>query len=327
MSEIKFATIGTNRITKTFLSAASNVSGFKLEATYSRNIKNAIEFGTPYNVTKFYDSLKALAEDRTIDAVYIASPNAFHCSQAIQMMKAGKHVLCEKSLASNKKEAEEMFRTAAENNVILLEAMRPVFDPGMDAVKASLNKLGVIRRATLNYCQYSSRYDSFLQGHEHNIFSKECSAGALMDIGTYCVHSLLCLFGKPQKVMGFSDMIRGDIDGAGTILAKYPNMIAEVEYSKITNSRIPSEIQGENGVILIHKINCPEDVKIIYNNGTEESVYSRKPENNMKYELEHFIHMLHGQEHNHLHTQRSLDALELMDKVRRQCNITFPSDK
>ena len=51
-------------------------------------------------------------------------------------------------------------------------------------------------------------------------------------------------------------MIRGDIDGAGTILAKYPNMIAEVEYSKITNSRIPSEIQGENGVILIHKINC-----------------------------------------------------------------------
>ena len=157
MSEIKFATIGTSKITKTFLSAASNVPGFKLEATYSRNIKNAIEFGTPYNVTKFYDSLKALAEDRTIDAVYIASPNAFHCSQAIQMMKAGKHVLCEKSLASNKKEAEEMFRTAAENNVILLEAMRPVFDPGMDAVKASLNKLGVIRRATLNYCQYSSR--------------------------------------------------------------------------------------------------------------------------------------------------------------------------
>ena len=47
----------------------------------------------------------------------------------------------------------------------------------------------------------------------------------------------------------------------------------------------------------------------------------------MKYELKHFIHMLHGQEHNHLHTQRSLDALELMDKVRRQSNITFPTDK
>ena len=80
MSEIKFATIGTSKITRTFLSAASNVPEFKLEAVYSRNIKNAIEFGTPYNVTKFYDSLNTLAEDRTIDAVYIASPNAFHCS-------------------------------------------------------------------------------------------------------------------------------------------------------------------------------------------------------------------------------------------------------
>ena len=87
MSEIKFATIGTSKITKTFLSAASNVPEFKLEATIFKKYKNAIEFGTPYNVTKFYDSLKALAEDRTIDAVYIASPNAFHCSQAIQMMK------------------------------------------------------------------------------------------------------------------------------------------------------------------------------------------------------------------------------------------------
>ena len=88
------------------------------------------------------------------------------------MMKAGKHILCEKSVASNMNEAEEMFRTAAENNVILLEAMRSVFDPGMDALKANLNKLGVIRRATVNYCQYSSRYDSFLQGQDHNIFRR-----------------------------------------------------------------------------------------------------------------------------------------------------------
>lgn len=95
-----------------------------------------------------------------------------------------------------------------------------------------------------------------------------------MDIGTYCVHGLLCLFGKPQQVVGFSDMIRGDIDGAGTILARYPDMIAEVEYSKITNSKVPSEIQGEKGVMLIREINCPEDVKIIYNDGTEEVVYS-----------------------------------------------------
>ena len=82
MLEIRFATIGTSKITRNFLSAASNVPEFKLEAVYSRNIKNAEEFGNSYGVTKFYDNLTSLAEDSTIDAVYIASPNAFHCSQA-----------------------------------------------------------------------------------------------------------------------------------------------------------------------------------------------------------------------------------------------------
>ena len=79
--------------------------------------------------------------------------------------------------------------------------------------------------------------------------------------------------------------------------------------------------------MLIHEINCLENVKIIYNDGTEEVVYFRNKENNMKYELEHFIHMVHGQEQNQLHTQRSLDAIELMDEIRRQCHISFPADK
>ena len=170
-----------------------------------------------------------------------------------------------------------------------------------------------------------------------SFFLSGCAAGFILNCRTGgcaaawrlrgAVYGLLCLFGKPQQVVGFSDMIRGDIDGAGTILAKYPDMIAEVEYSKITNSKVPSEIQGEKGIMLIHEINCLENVKIIYNDGTEEVVYFRNKENNMKYELEHFIRMVHGQEQNQLHTQRSLDAIELMDEIRRQCHISFPADK
>ena len=53
----------------------------------------------------------------------------------------------------------------------------------------------------------------------------------------------------------------------------------------------------------------------------------RVPENNMKYEVEHFIRMIQDQEQNQLHTQRSLDAMKLMDEIRRQCQISFPADK
>ncbi len=326
MSVIRFATIGTSKITKNFLEVARNVPEFKLEAVYSRNMENAKAFGALYGVSKCYDSLEQLAADSQVDAVYIASPNFLHCSQAIQMMQAKKHVLCEKSIASNLSEAEKMFQTAVENGVILLEAMRSVFDPGMEVIKQNLDKLGVIRRARVNYCQYSSRYDSFLEGQEHNIFRRECSAGALMDIGVYCVHGLLYLFGKPDAVIGFSDMIRGEIDGAGTILAKYLEMIAQVEYSKITNSKVPSEIQGENGVMLIHEIHDPDKIQIIYNDGTQEMIYDKEAENNMRYEVECFIQMIHGERAAEIHSCRSLEAMELMDTIRRQCGITFPAD-
>ena len=53
--------------------------------------------------------------------------------------------------------------------------MRTAFDPGMEVIKKSLNRIGEIRKATFIYCQYSSRYDSFKEGVEHNIFSMECS--------------------------------------------------------------------------------------------------------------------------------------------------------
>ena len=55
-------------------------------------------------------------------------------------------------------------------------------------------------------------YDSFKEGTEHNIFSRECSAGALMDIGVYSIHTLLDLLGKPDTICGFSVMLRGEIE-------------------------------------------------------------------------------------------------------------------
>lgn len=324
---IRLATIGTSKITGKLLNAAAEIDDIQLVASYSRNLETARAFGQQYGAVRFYDRLEDLAADSEVDAVYIASPNSLHHSQAIQMMKAGKHVLCEKSIASNQKEAEEMFQTAKEQQVILLEAMRSVFVPGMEIVKSNLHKLGRIRKATINFCQYSSRYDSFLQGQDHNIFRRECSAGALMDIGVYGVHALLHLFGIPEEVTGYSDMLRGEIDGAGTILAHYPDMVAEVSYSKITNSKVPSEIQGEKGVMLIHEIHGPGDVRIYGQDGTEEVLCTGETDTSMKYELEYFIRAVQGLEDVQEHSSRTMAAMALMDTIRRQCGILFPADE
>ena len=323
---IRFATIGTSKITRQFLGAAVQLDNFKLSGTYSRELDKAISFGQEFGAELFFDSLDDLADCSRIDAVYIASPNSLHYDQAVKMLRSGKHVLCEKSMGSNLKELENMLRTANDNNVKLLEAMRCIFDPGQKLIKENLYKLGKIRRATLEFCQYSSRYDAFKRGENVNIFDPQLSAGALMDIGVYCVHSLIDLFGQPDSVNAVSLALRNGIDGAGSILTKYSDMITELIYSKITNSFIPSQIQGENGVMLISSIPSPRKITIKYNDGSEEEIIAETCENNMIYELSTFLEAIEKNKKLDYYNEVSLKAMGIMDQVRKQTGIIFPGD-
>ena len=83
-----------------------------------------------------------------------------------------------------------------------MEAMKNVHSPGFHAMMDNLYKIGTVRRATIQYCQYSSRYDKFKKGIIENAFNPKLSNGALMDIGSYCIHFLASLFGKPEKILG-----------------------------------------------------------------------------------------------------------------------------
>ena len=109
--------------------------------------------------------LELLKERRTVTVEFLcrrlfASPNSFHAAQSIMLLTGKKHVLCEKPAASNAWEWSAMVRAAEKNGVVVLEAMRPVFHPGFQAIKDCLPRLGTLRRATFIYCQYSSRYAS-----------------------------------------------------------------------------------------------------------------------------------------------------------------------
>ena len=327
MKKVKFATIGTSNITKEFLRAAMNCEEFELAGVCSREKAKAEEFGKPYGAGRFYGSMEELAADGEIEAVYIASPNSLHCAQALQMLRAGKHVLCEKSLASNAAEGKEMLKAARENHVVLLEAMRPLYDPGFLAIRDNLKKLGPVRRASFQFCQYSSRYDDFKKGVLSNIFNPHFSAGALMDIGVYCVEPMVWLFGKQKQVWGSSVILENGIDGAGTILAEYGSMVAELVYSKITASPLFSQIQGENGTLLISKISSPRKVSIVYNDGNQEEIPVEATENNMIYELGHFIKAIREDEEVKAFQDVSLISLELMDQIRRQAGIVFSAEE
>lgn len=323
---VRFAVIGTNKITDNFIEAATLCPEFKLAAVYSRTRATGLAYAKKHNVTLVFDDLAELGASTEVDAVYVASPNSLHGPYSIMMLQGKKHVLCEKTIASNKKELEVMLKTAQDNGVILLEAMRSVFDPGFKAIEENLSKLGTIRRATFQYCQYSSRYDNFKKGIIENAFNPAFSNGALMDIGVYCIHPLVRLFGMPEKVWGDAVKLHNGVDGAGTILAKYAGMQGELIYSKIANSKLPSQIQGEEACMLIKEIPDPKEITIIYNDGRQEEIQINKYANNMYYEVEELIRLIASKSTAERHNQCSLMELDIMDEVRKQMGIIFPAD-
>lgn len=326
---IRFATIGTNFITDRFVEAAARCGRLAFTGVYSRKEETAKSFAGKYGVEKIYTDLEKLARDPEIDGVYIASPNVFHYSQALRMLEQGKHVLCEKPGASNAWEWKRMMEVALAKGVVLLEAMRSVFDPGFTAVQNNLEKIGQIRRASFQYCQYSSRYDKYKAGIIENAFRPELSNGALMDIGVYCVHPLVRLFGMPSQVQGNTLLLPNGVDGEGTIFLKYPEMLAELVYSKITDSYSPSQIQGEKGCMMLDKIQDTRNITLIFRDGTQEKIFVEKPANNMVYEAEVWCHLIESGNSKEAEKLMRYTEQELtvMDMARETMGICFPADR
>jgi predicted dehydrogenase len=323
---IRFATIGTNFVVEWFLEGAAKCSELAYTATYSRNIEKAEEFGKKYGSHLFFDNLETLAESDEIDAVYIASPNSEHFSQAMLMMNHGKHVLIEKTMASNAAQVSKLMETAEKNQVVLMEAMRSVYDPGFQAIQKAIKEIAPVRRVSFQYCQYSSRYDKFKNGIIENAFNPKFSNGALTDIGVYCVHPLVKLFGEPNEVLAQAIILPDSIDGEGTIIAKYDDMLAEVVYSKITDGKIPSQIQGEKGTIVIKEINNPREVITYFRDESVKEADIPQCDKNLEYEAEEWARMIKTGDYSDLHSKYSLMALKVMDEARRQQNVVFPAD-
>ena len=292
MTKIRVATIGSSTITDSFLAGARHDARFTHEAVCSRSAEKGGAFAAKHGVKKLYTSLEELAADHNVDAVYIASPNSCHAPQAVAMMNAGKHVICEKPIATSPEDFERMAEAALRNKVSFLEAMKTTLLPNFRAVREALGKIGTIRRYTAQYCQYSSRMALYQQGKVASNMDPRMGGGARLDLGIYCIAPMVHLFGAPWQgtfsrkeleecvtaqstiVYPGSDLSLENslypelgVDGQGSMLIRYPKMECVLTYSKITDSQLPAEIQGDKGAILIDHVSLMQNPRIVYRKG------------------------------------------------------------
>lgn len=337
-SKVRFGIVGTNFITDWIIAASKLDERFELIAVYSRTQKTADAFALKHNIPHTFTSLEEMAKSPLIDAVYIASPNFLHADQSVLCMQHGKHVLCEKPLASNLKEASMMIEDAKKYNVTLMEAMKPTLTPNFSVVMASLNRVGKLRHYFSSYCQYSSRYEKYKAGIPVNAFDPSLSNGAVMDIGVYTIYPMVVLFGKPEKIKAQGVKLETGADVLGTVSFEYKNgMNATIIYSKVSDSVLNTEIQGESGNIILDRINTIK--KVLFISGGRASMgkgMQSEPEDlsvetvhdEYYYELKHFIDLiLDGKHESDINShQNSRITLEIIDEIRRQLGVVFPAD-
>lgn len=330
--------VGTNFITEWVIAGAREDERFSLSAVCSRTQERGEEFAARYNIPHIFTSLEEMAASDKVDAIYIATPNSLHSRQSILCMQHGKHVLCEKPLAANAREAREMVAASQKYGVTLMEAMKSTLSPNFRAVLDNICRIGTPRRYFASFCQYSSRYDKFKEGIILNAFRPELSNGALMDIGTYTIYPLVVLFGKPSEISAQGIMLPSGVDGQGAVNMQYDGMNATVLYSKIANSQLPAEIEGEDGNILIDRIQTPVDVRFYprqapasgHEKRSEGEVLSTsQPHNEYFYEIKEFIDLIEqGRIESDINShQSSITTLEIIDEVRRQLGVRYPSDR
>ncbi|PKF62174.1 oxidoreductase [Psychromonas sp. psych-6C06] len=321
---INFAVIGSNWITEKFVNATRVDNALSLRAVYSRTLKSAQLFADKFSVSTCYDDLQTLADDDDIKAVYIASPNSLHFEQSMQMLKAGKHVICEKPLASNAAQVEQLFDVAIENGVILFEAYMSAHLPNFKQVKNNLNKISPIRKANIHYCQYSSRYPAYLAGNNPNTFNPQFSNGSIMDIGYYCIAFTVALFGKPKKIQAQAHLLQSGVDGCGTVILDYGDFIVTVDHSKISNSTLDNEIQGENGNLTIKHVALCEKVTLTQQESLDLTL--EQNENSMSYEAQFFAKQIIAKQIDEEAMQRAKTTAAVITEIRRLTGVKFPAD-
>jgi xylose dehydrogenase (NAD/NADP) len=179
MERIRVGLIGAGRIARNRIAPGIHAAAHAtLYAAASRELGRA-ESMRP---ERAYDSYAALLRDPNVDAVYVATHNGLHKELSIAALRAGKHVICEKPLAMNARDCEEMLRVAESSGRLLAEAFMYRHHPQI-ARAQEIVRDGAI--GDVMAVEASFRFP--LSNPDDVRMNAEWGGGSLLDVGCYCV--------------------------------------------------------------------------------------------------------------------------------------------
>ncbi len=196
--QVRWGVLSTARIAAKVCRAMHRAAGAEVVAVASRDVARARRWADEHGVGRSYGSYGQLLDDGELDAIYIALPPAMHAEWTIRAAEAGKHVLCEKPLAANLGEAEQMAAACRRHGVQLMDGVMWQHHARTATMRGHIERgeLGRLRRVT---SAFTFSWDPLPEGDIR--LQRELAGGSLGDLGWYCVGASLWAFGDlPTRV-------------------------------------------------------------------------------------------------------------------------------
>ncbi len=219
MQKVKWGIIGTANIARWgMIPGMKQADNCELYAIAGRSLEKAESYKQNYGFSKAYGSYDELLDDPEVQAVYVPLPNDIHVKWVTEALKKGKHVLCEKPLALNAKEAQLMYDTAKANGVILMEAYAYLHSPYIKSLKDDI-KSGII--GDVDYVDTSF----VTQGYKEDFrLHKELGGGAFYDLGCYCTTMILSMIDSdPEMVKAIAEFSDLGVDLSTSAILRFKN--------------------------------------------------------------------------------------------------------
>ncbi|GLU48405.1 Gfo/Idh/MocA family protein [Nocardiopsis ansamitocini] len=324
--ELRWGIQATGAIAAAFAQGLRAVGGARLTAVGSRTVEGADRFADQWGIPNRHGSLAGLAADPDVDVVYVATPHPAHHTATLACLEAGKHVLCEKPLAMNIRQATEMVEAARRNERFLMEAMWTRFAPATRAIKrlvddGAIGELRVLNADFGNAVPYDPR---------HRIWAPELGGGALLDLGVYPI--------------ALASFFLGELTVVGATGHRAPNGVVDAQAAVVVvgaagatgllscslEAPLPNRVAlaGTLGRIEFDRWWCPTEFTLHRNGRDPESFVFPHRANGYEYEAEEVAaRIAEGALESPLMSwDESLRVTAVLDEVRARLGVVYPAD-
>jgi predicted dehydrogenase len=248
MKPVRWAFWGCGAMARSFAIDLLATRGSVLASVASRTPERAQRFANDFGGATVRANLAALIEDADVDVVYVSTPPATHLDDSLAVLSAGKGLLCEKPLAMDARQAEQIADAARRSGVFCMEAMWMRFVPVIQAARQ------LVSEGAIGAPQFMTANFSYQEAGERlrYLCDPAKGAGSLLDRGVYPLHLALAVLG-PASVAGASfRKSHGGMDAqASFILQHASGAQSQLVSSFLATGTNDAIISGDAGLIHI----------------------------------------------------------------------------